>query len=157
MPRRWQRSPRAVSFLEAWTPVGSPHNQSEVVAGEEEPIMAVAEVHERPATSPNSVSQRNSVQGKITSLQVRGGNSDARWRRPHISRVARGLVEGSIKRKCPLSKTRLHQPNSSSPVRRRATMPSQIRVVNARNKLRKELGDGGTDELSRSTMSGPME
>ena len=119
-------------------------------AGEEEPVMAVAEVHERPVTSPNSVSRRNSLQGKITSLQARGGDSDVRWRRPRISRVARGLVEGQAK----VPSLEDQVASTESPARRReSTMPKSEWSM----PLRTATGCAKNWGSSKSTMSGPVE
>ena len=98
---------------------------AEVVAGEEKPVMAVAEVHERPGTSPSSFSRRNSLQGKVTRLQAPGGDSDARWRRPCIGRVAGGFVEG--------------QESSVSTLSRR---PGCVDAIADHDRLRMELADG---------------
>ena len=116
--------------------------QSEVVAGEEEPVMAVA------AMSPNSVSRRNSLQGKITSLQVRGGDSDARWRRPRIGRVARGFVEGQESSESALSRRpgyvnrALHHPREEESRRCRSQSGAMRTATGCGRNWQMERGEG---------------
>ena len=86
------------------TPVGSPPSQSEVVAGEEEPVMAVAEVHERPATTPTVspdeiLSKARSRVSKLeAAIQILDGED------PALGRVAGGLAEGQESSESTLSR-----------------------------------------------------
>ena len=144
--------------------MGSPPSQSEVVAGEEEPVMAVAEVHERPATSPNSVSRRNSLQGKITSLQARGGNSDGED--PASAGLQEALLKAKNQAKAPSLEDQVASTELFITRAKKRVDDAEVRVVDAvadRDRLRMGLADGERrlarlqDELRRSTMSGPME